>query len=82
MRFVDTNVLIYAVSPSAGEAGKRRRARELLREGGLAVSVQVLQGEIMLPDANAEIRSYLDELERGDDPGSEPVVVSHYTVAV
>ena len=43
MRFVDTNVLIYAVSPSAGEAGKRRRARELLREGGLAVSVQVLQ---------------------------------------
>ncbi len=43
MRFVDTNVLIYAVSPSAGEAGKRRRARELLRGGGLAVSVQVLQ---------------------------------------
>ena len=43
MRFVDTNVLIYAISPSAGEAGKRRRARELLRKGGLAVSVQVLQ---------------------------------------
>ena len=28
------------------------------------------------------IRLYLDELERGDDPGSESVVVSHYTVAV
>ena len=28
------------------------------------------------------IRLYLDELERGDDPGPESVVVSHYTVAV
>lgn len=43
MRFVDTNVLIYAASPSAEDADKRRRARSLLREGGLAVSVQVLQ---------------------------------------
>jgi predicted nucleic acid-binding protein len=43
MRFVDTNVLIYAASPSAEDADKRRRAQELLREGGLAVSVQVLQ---------------------------------------
>lgn len=43
MRFVDTNVLIYAASPSAADADKRRRAQDLLREGGLAVSVQVLQ---------------------------------------
>lgn len=43
MRFVDTNVLIYAVSPCVQEAEKRRRAQELLREGGLVVSVQVLQ---------------------------------------
>ena len=43
MRFVDTNVLIYAVSPSPEDAGKRRLAQELLRPGGLAVSVQVLQ---------------------------------------
>ncbi len=43
MRFVDTNVLIYAVSPAADEASKRRRAQDLLREGDLAVSVQVLQ---------------------------------------
>ena len=28
------------------------------------------------------IRLYLDEMERGDEPGSESVVVSHYTVAV
>lgn len=38
-----TNVLISAASPSADDAGKRRRAQVLLREGGLAVSVQVLQ---------------------------------------
>ena len=43
MRFVDTSVLIYAASPSAADADKRRRAQDLLREGGLAVSVQVLQ---------------------------------------
>ncbi len=43
MRFADTNVLIYAVSPSADEAEKRRRAQNLLLEGDLAVSVQVLQ---------------------------------------
>ena len=28
------------------------------------------------------IRLYLDELDRGDDRGSESVVVSHYTVAI
>jgi len=43
MRFVDTNVLIYAISPDAEEAGKRHRAQDLLLDGDLAVSVQVLQ---------------------------------------
>ena len=43
MRFADTNVLLYAVSPLPEESNKRRRARELLEEPDLAVSVQVLQ---------------------------------------
>ena len=43
MRFVDTNVLLYAVSRLPEDAKKRRRARELLREQNLAVSVQVFQ---------------------------------------
>lgn len=43
MRFVDTNVLLYAVSALAEDARKRERALALLKEGGLAVSVQVLQ---------------------------------------
>ena len=43
MRFVDTNVLLYAVSRLSEDAGKRRRARALLREQDLAASAQVFQ---------------------------------------
>ncbi len=43
MRFVDTNVLLYAASVLPEEEAKRLRARELLTEPDLAVSVQVLQ---------------------------------------
>ena len=43
MRFVDTNVLIYAVSTTAEDEQKRRRALELLARRDLALSVQVLQ---------------------------------------
>ncbi len=43
MRFVDTNVLIYAVSPSPEETEKRSSTQALLDEGNLCLSVQVLQ---------------------------------------
>lgn len=43
MRFVDTNVLLYAVSKAAEEAPKGAIARGLLQEKDLALSVQVLQ---------------------------------------
>lgn len=43
MRFVDTNVLLYAVSRDPGEAHKAERARGILAERDLALSVQVLQ---------------------------------------
>ena len=43
MRFVDTNVLFYAVSPLPEEADKCHRARELLEQPDLTISVQVLQ---------------------------------------
>ena len=44
MRFVDTNVMMYAVSTNPEEAEKRRIAESLLIQeaGNLAVSVQVL----------------------------------------
>src|SRR5947208_15273485 len=43
MRFVDTNVLLYAISTSPGEEKKRTRALEILNNRDLALSVQVLQ---------------------------------------
>jgi len=43
MRFVDTNVLLYAISSDPAEADKSARAAALLDERDLALSVQVLQ---------------------------------------
>ena len=43
MRFVDTNVLLYAVSTAPDEARKAAIARRLLDADDLALSVQVLQ---------------------------------------
>lgn len=43
MQFVDTNVLLYAVSTARGEGRKTSRARELLDDVDLGLSVQVLQ---------------------------------------
>lgn len=42
MRFVDTNVLLYAISTDPAEQDKRSRADEILRATDLALSVQVL----------------------------------------
>lgn len=39
MRFVDTNVLLYAASPVSKEPRKRSRALGILAEPELAVSV-------------------------------------------
>ena len=41
--FLDTNVLLYAVSTDPGEAAKRDLARELLQEDDWTLSIQVLQ---------------------------------------
>ena len=43
MRFVDTNVLLYAVSTAEDESAKAKLARQVLQEDDLALSVQVLQ---------------------------------------
>jgi len=43
MRFVDTTILIYAVSSGARDEDKTRVALALLAERDLALSVQVLQ---------------------------------------
>ena len=43
MRLADTNILLYAVSNREDDAGKRARAKAILTEPDLALSVQVLQ---------------------------------------
>jgi predicted nucleic acid-binding protein len=43
MRFVDTNILLYSISPDAGESEKRATALSLLACDDIALSVQVLQ---------------------------------------
>lgn len=43
LQFVDTNVLLYAISTAPDEAAKAREARTLLDGDDLALSVQVLQ---------------------------------------
>jgi len=43
VRFVDTNVLLYAISSAPAEERKAARANALLAERDLALSVQVLQ---------------------------------------
>lgn len=43
VRFVDTNILLYAVSALSEDSAKRGRALALLEDGDLALSVQVIQ---------------------------------------
>jgi predicted nucleic acid-binding protein len=43
VRFVDTNILLYAISRDPAEQGKAKRANDILAERDLALSVQVLQ---------------------------------------
>ncbi len=43
MRFVDSNILIYAISTVSDERKKSERALTILEEADLATSVQVLQ---------------------------------------
>lgn len=43
MRFIDTNILIYAASPAPDETEKQAIAEKLLGEPDLTLSVQVLQ---------------------------------------
>jgi predicted nucleic acid-binding protein len=43
VRFVDTNVLLYAISRDEEERSKAQRANDILDEGDIGLSVQVLQ---------------------------------------
>lgn len=49
--FIDTNILLYAVSTDENEAGKRVQARQILVAPDWGLSVQVLQ-EFYAEDLN------------------------------
>lgn len=41
--FVDTNILLYAISTAPEEAARKQRAREILAQPDWGLSIQVLQ---------------------------------------
>jgi predicted nucleic acid-binding protein len=43
VRFVDTNILLYAISKDTDEAAKAKTANAILSTGDIGLSVQVLQ---------------------------------------
>jgi predicted nucleic acid-binding protein len=43
VRFIDTNVLLYAISHDPAEQDKAKRANDILADRDLALSIQVLQ---------------------------------------
>ena len=67
--FLDTNVLVYAVSSAADDAAKQARALELLEQADFGLSAQVLQEfyvtvtrKIQVPLAPEQAMAFLGEL--------------------
>ena len=60
MRFVDTNVLLYAASTAADESEKKARALEILDGADVVLSVQVLQ-EFFVQATRASRGDQLDQ---------------------
>ena len=87
MRFVDTNVLIYAVSRRPEDAEKRRRAAELLEEDDLAFSAQVV-GEFYYQATRATRQERLthaealDFVEKLQERDIHPITYDLFSAAV
>ena len=72
MTFVDTNVLLYAVSTAPEERAKAAVARAILDRTDLALSVQVLQEFfVQATRAGAAIRSREVRRRRCSNPGCD-----------
>ena len=81
--FLDTNVLIYAVSSDPAEAPKKEIALELIDNTDFGLSAQVLQefyvnvtGKIALPIAPDEAVALLEQLRHF------PMVLTDYPLIV
>jgi predicted nucleic acid-binding protein len=77
--FVDTNILLYAISTAPEEAAKKQRAREILAQPDWGLSIQVLlefyvnatrppQPAMQHEDAEATIRQLLLRPVADSDP--------------
>ena len=66
MRFVDTNVLLYAVSTAPAEAAKAARARDILEADDLALSVQVQSSWFPLVNLNPQTFVRINEATEAD----------------
>ena len=71
MRFVDTDVLPYAVSRDPAEQDKAKTANDILAERDLALSEQVLQGtpRSSRPPARGCTHVLSEDLSDGQDYG-------------
>lgn len=65
MTFLDTNILLYAISSAPEEEKKRNIARAILRKDQLALSVQVLQ-EFYVQATRSSRPDPLSHQEAGD----------------
>ncbi len=71
VRFVDTNILIYAVETKPAEAVKQGTAKEILSMEGLTISVQVLQefysqmtrSSRLNPLSHSQVFDFFDEIK-------------------
>jgi predicted nucleic acid-binding protein len=88
--FLDTNVLVYAVSSAEADAPKRRRALDLVRETDFGLSAQVLQEfyvtvtrKIRKPLAPALAVALMDEYRVFPTvPTDYPLIVSAVEISV
>ncbi len=82
MRFVDTNVLLYAVSTEATEAEKQQAARAILRASDFALSVQVLQEFFVQATRNSRAGHLTHEQAVGLISSWTRVPIQELTVAI
>ena len=71
--FIDTNVLIYAASGAASEKPKQQLAFELIRQGSIGISTQVLQEfyvnvtrKVQVKLSPSEALSWIDQLKQAE----------------
>jgi predicted nucleic acid-binding protein len=82
VRFVDTNVLLYAISNDPEERAKAAVANELLRSGDVGLSVQVLQEFYVQATRESRADRLTDEQAAGLVDAFRRFPVQETTIAV